>query len=178
MFSFLNPAKLFAFAEDAVRMGTKKGREAMSTKGFLRGATLGESFKHGLGAATGGYMFAQLPLSMYAAGRAERGHKLSTFAGHAMPFLATGLVTGLLGGWAGMAAGMALDPLVEKAVSKPLQMVADLGMRAHRLSTGGDYRDTQAAFTMRMAAVQQLSTSLLSAREYLGKEALLMHDGG
>jgi hypothetical protein len=40
---------------------------------------------------------------------------------------------------------------------------------------GGDYQDTQVAWTMRQRAAQEMSGSLLNARQYLGKEAALMH---
>lgn len=40
---------------------------------------------------------------------------------------------------------------------------------------GGDFKDSQPAYTMRQKAEQELSGSLLNARRYLGREAQLMH---
>ena len=81
----------------------------------------------------------------------------------------------MLGGIPGMVVGMALDPIIKNAVGKPIQALHDLGRNAHRLHTGGDYKDTQVAYTMRQAAAQEMSSSLLNARSYLGREAAFLH---
>lgn len=117
----------------------------------------------------------QLPMAMYETSKAERGHKMSTFASSAVPFLGTGLATMAFGGLPGMAAGIVLDPLIKNTVGKGMQAVADFGRNSPRLSTGGNYRDTQAALTMRQAAASEMSRSLLNARAYLGKEAAYLH---
>jgi hypothetical protein len=49
------------------------------------------------------------------------------------------------------------------------------GLAEQKVQFGGNYRDTQAAATMRQAAVQEMSGSLLNARQYLGNEAFYLH---
>jgi hypothetical protein len=166
---------LAVFGDDAARMGSKAGREAFMSRGFLRGAPFGKSLKSGWSAAVGGYAMLQLPLAFYAAGQTEREHKLSTFASSALPFVGTGLATAAFGGLPGMAVGLVLDPVLKETVGKGLQALHDFGRNSSRLNTGGNYRDTQVACTMRQAAVQEMSHSLLNARQYLGREAAYLH---
>jgi hypothetical protein len=40
---------------------------------------------------------------------------------------------------------------------------------------GGDYQDSEQTFTMRQAAVKEMSGSLLNARAWLGREGRAMH---
>ena len=44
-----------------------------------------------------------------------------------------------------------------------------------RIQFGGSFVDSRAAFTMRQAAVQEMSSSMLNARQYLGNEASFLH---
>jgi hypothetical protein len=44
-----------------------------------------------------------------------------------------------------------------------------------RVRFGGNFKDSQPAYTMRQKAEQELSGSLLNARRYLGREAQLFH---
>jgi hypothetical protein len=44
-----------------------------------------------------------------------------------------------------------------------------------RVRFGGNFKDSQPAYTMRQKAEQELGASLLNARRYLGREAQLMH---
>lgn len=169
-------SKLFVVGgDDAVRLMSRSGRAAASSKGLMRGGSVKASLKSGWGAAAGGYMFMQLPLAMYETAHAERGHKLSTFGSAATPFLGTGLATLAFGGLPGMALGMALDPIVKKTVGAGIQAMANFGRNSPRVQTGGNYRDSQTAFTMRQAAAQEMSRSLLNARQYLGKESVFLH---
>lgn len=168
--------KLFAvFGDDTVRLGSKSGREAFTSKGWARGSSFGAGLKHGWGAAVGGYTLMQLPMAMHETAQAERGRKMSTFASSALPFVGTGLATAAFGGIYGMAAGMILDPVIKKTLGAGMQAVADFGRNSPRINTGGNYQDTQAAFTMRQLAASEMSRSLLNARSYLGREAAYLH---
>jgi hypothetical protein len=40
---------------------------------------------------------------------------------------------------------------------------------------GGDYQDSEQAWTTRQAAVQEMSGSLMNARQWLGHEGQAMH---
>jgi hypothetical protein len=81
-------------------------------------------------------------------------------------------VGGFLGGIAGGAVG---DLAVRDPVEHGVQTFANFAGRMARLEMGGNYLDTQAALTMRQVAVREMSGSLLNARQWLGKESLLMH---
>lgn len=45
-----------------------------------------------------------------------------------------------------------------------------------RLQFGGSFQDTQQAYTMRQRAIQEMSGSMLNARQYLGNEAAFLHE--
>jgi hypothetical protein len=87
--------------------------------------------------------------------------------GAALGGLALGLpgeiAGGLIGGTVGEKVGAVIEPLEE------------LGRQAHHLNFGGEYHDTEIAYTQRQRAIQEMSTSCLNARQWLGKEAALMH---
>lgn len=129
------------------------------------------------------------------AATAPRGHMVSR---------GTAAVAGVLGGYAGYAAGSGLgamigsmimpgigtatggfiggiiggtigDVIVRDPTEIAMQRFAGLSRNMRHLEMGGTYLDTQAAMTMRQVAVRELSGSLLNARQYLGKEAILFH---
>jgi hypothetical protein len=70
---------------------------------------------------------------------------------------------GLIGGTVGEKVGAIVEPL-EK-----------LGRQAYHLNFGGEYKDSEQAYTMRQRAVHEMGSSALNARMYLGKEAALFH---
>lgn len=150
-----------------------------------RGALTG--YKHyGLGRAAatvsrgslkvGGLM--ALPFTALAMGSAERGkmgnalvksagETVGGFAGAAAGAFLLGLPGELIGGWAGSEIGGLIE--------KPMQMAQDYYKQSHHLNFGGDYQDTEAAYTQRQRAVQEMGRSALNARQWPGKEALLLH---
>lgn len=116
-----------------------------------------------------------IPISALSIAAAPRGHRASAFAGSAASMLAT-IPGAFFGGTVGgMVSGFMLGPALEKAVAEPLQKIKELGRRVQRPQMGGDYVDFEAARTMRQRAAQDLSGSLLNARQYLGKESVLFH---
>jgi hypothetical protein len=62
-----------------------------------------------------------------------------------------------------------------QALEKPIQNFVELNHRVRHVDMGGTYQDTQQAYTMRARAAQELGSSLLNARQILGKEALYFH---
>ena len=142
----------------------------------------GKTFRSGLMASTKAArstlmmpMF-QLPLAAFMAGMAPKGHKLSSGAGQMAPMLGSAIGT-LFGGMPGaIIGGFAGDALAQSALGTGMQWLHDFDQSRRKLGMGGDYVDTQTAFTMRARASQQLSGSLLNARHWLGKEAALMSD--
>lgn len=109
---------------------------------------------------------------------APSGHKASGLVGGT----ARGLFYGL-GDLIGTAAGgplvgLAVGLVTEKAggiVQEAFQMFHDLNYRIRHVNMGGDYKDTETAYTMRQRASQELGSSVMNARQWLGKEAALMH---
>jgi hypothetical protein len=73
----------------------------------------------------------------------------------------------LVGGWLG-------TEIAEKAVA-PFDLWQKAMNQTHQLNFGGGYQDSQQAFTMRQRAIQEMGSSALNARQYLGREAALMH---
>ena len=47
--------------------------------------------------------------------------------------------------------------MIQRGIERPLQRIAETGRRVLRPHMGGDYRDTQAAYTMRQRATQDLA---------------------
>lgn len=78
-----------------------------------------------------------------------------------------GFVGEVVGGYAGAELGGLAGKLIEN--------VQETGRHIHHLNVGGGYRDTEQAYTMRQRASMEIGRSLLNARQYLGKEACLMH---
>ena len=86
-----------------------------------------------------------------------------------------GAVGGLLFGMPGEIAGQIIGGTVGEKIGSTLKPIEDLGHQAYHLNFGGEYHDTEVAWTMRQRAVQEMGSSALNARQYLGKEAALMH---
>ena len=86
-----------------------------------------------------------------------------------------GAVGGLLFGMPGEIAGQIIGGTVGEKIGSTLKPIEDLGHQAYHLNFGGNYEDTEVAWTMRQRAVQEMGSSALNARQYLGKEAALMH---
>lgn len=109
---------------------------------------------------------------------APRGHKMSAFGGgiaRTVAFGAGDVVGTFLGGpVAGWILGSLTEPLGAKA-GEAIQMFNDFGTSVKHVNMGGNYLDTQVAFTMRQRAAQEMGSSVMNARQYLGKEAALMH---
>jgi hypothetical protein len=86
-----------------------------------------------------------------------------------------GAVGGLLFGMPGEIAGQIIGGTVGEKIGSTLKPIEDLGHQAYHLNFGGEYHDTEIAYTQRQRAIQEMSTSCLNARQWLGKEAVLFH---
>lgn len=122
-----------------------------------------------------GFMYLGLPMALYTASSAPRGHFLSKGFGSAGGLIGSA-VGGLIGGIPGAIVGGALgDQVSEKFIGDTYQSFSELNRNITALNMGGNYRDTQKSFTMRQNAVREMSGSLMNARSVLGKEAAYMH---
>jgi hypothetical protein len=86
-----------------------------------------------------------------------------------------GAVGGLLFGMPGEIAGQIIGGTVGEKIGSTLKPLEYLGHQAYHLNFGGEYKDTEIAYTQRQRAVQEMGTSALNARRYLGSEAALFH---
>ena len=78
-------------------------------------------------------------------------------------------IGGVIGGGAGSMIG---DKIARTGVQRAYKLM--IATRP-RVRFGGNFKDSQPAYTMRQKAEQELGSSLLNARRYLGREAQLMH---
>ncbi len=109
---------------------------------------------------------------------AARGHKVSGAMGgfaKGMGFAVGDLIGTALGGpMLGYAVGAAGER-VGAGFEEGLQMLHDFANKVKHINMGGNYEDTEIAYTMRHRAAQELGSSALNARQWLGKEAAFMH---
>lgn len=148
-------------------------------KGF-GGAVFGRPIKGisvGITHFKGAAMFA-IPQGVFMSAFAPKGHKASTLVGGTARGIFYGLGdligTSVAGPVAGLALGMATEG-IGGVVGDAVQMFHDFNHNITHVNMGGNYEDTRTAYTMRQRAAQELGSSVMNARQYLGKEAALMH---
>ena len=109
---------------------------------------------------------------------AEKGHKFSGAVGGTIRGLAYGvgdlIGTTLAGPVGGLALGMAFDAATAP-VTDVIQSFVDFNKHVKHINMGGNYEDTRTAYTMRQRAAQEMGSSVMNARAWLGKEAALLH---
>jgi hypothetical protein len=151
---------------------------AKAGTGFIQGAKIG--YSTGL---KGNLPFAILG-GAYAAATAPKGQAVSRGLASGVGWGGTAAIAGILGtmvggpaaGWvASVVAPMVLGDSVDKAIVGMVQPLVDFGSNMRKMRFGGDYRDTQTAYTMRAVAAREMSTSLMNARQWLGQEGAFMH---
>jgi phage tail tape-measure protein len=83
----------------------------------------------------------------------------------------------VVGVWVGSIVGGGVGAMVGDKIARSgtIRTIKMLNDARPRVRFGGNFKDTQPAYNMRQLAEQQLSSSLLNARRYLGSEAQLMH---
>lgn len=160
------------------------GKHGMRGKGSLAahhikaaGISAGKGVRAGINYGLKGTLAFTLPLAAFSAATADRGTMISSAVKAApLPVLAT--LGGVFAGPFGAIAGTVLDTLVSEQIGEAVQGFIEYGQQAKALEMGrqnAQLVQTQGAYTMRQRAAQSLSTSLLNARHYLGKEAALLH---
>lgn len=142
---------------------------------------------YGAKMALGSQQYLMPPMLALSFALAPRGEKLSSVtsaaagiglgsgAFGALGFMLGGPVGGFLGTLAG---GFLVDNYVSDTVKAGMDYVHNVGLNAYRLETGYQNQalaNSQVAYTMRQLAVQEMSGSLLNARQYLGQEANFLH---
>ena len=137
---------------EGARWGTKTGYQEDYIGGFVAG--LGQ----GVSGASGAIL----------------GEVIGTIAG--APFGPAGVAVGQIAGnfiGAPVAAFFTRRRSYEKG--RMASYAAAGAISKHKVQFGRGFRDTEEAYTMRQAAVQEMAGSLLNARQYLGNEAFFLH---
>ena len=117
-----------------------------------------------------------LPMAAYAAASAPRGQKLNAATSSTAAVALASLPGALLGGTVGALISTAiLEPMITAGLQQTISRVGQTAQRTLRPRMGGTYEDTNRAVTMRQRAAQDISTSLLNARQFLGREGTLLH---
>lgn len=109
---------------------------------------------------------------------ARRGHKASGVVGGVARTLAFGVGDVVGTTIAGPVGGFILGSITEGVGGKigdAVQFFNDIDRNIRHINMGGNYEDTRAAYTMRQRAAQELGSSVMNARQWLGKEGALMH---
>jgi hypothetical protein len=141
------------------------------TAGALMGRPMGglaSGYKFGIV----GSQFMSLPIAAYRFSTAPRGKSIGNAMGGFMGSTFGAVVGGIFGGPIGAIAGAAvLSKPIEDVTSKVINKFSSIGRTSASLRAGGNYKDTQVAYTMRSRAAQELNGSLMNAKMYLGQEA-------
>jgi hypothetical protein len=155
-------------------------KELLTKRKGFGGAIFGRPVKGlsvGLEHFKGGIKFAPLQ-GIFGAVTAGKGHKFSGAMGgtiRGIAFASGDLIGTLLAGpIGGFALGSAFDA-VAAPVTDAIQSFVDFNKNVRHINMGGNYEDTRTAYTMRQRAAQEMGSSVMNARSYLGKEAALMH---
>ena len=140
------------------------GRLASQFKpGMLKGTL-------GLGAVTTVYEMATAPKGhMLRSGANGIGNTIGGVLGAAIGGAVFGLPGEIVGGFIG-------GDILGKGAEKAVAALQNRYKQAQHLNFGQGFQDNEMAFTMRQRAVQELGRSALNARQFLGREAVLMHE--
>lgn len=143
------------------------------------GISFHKGLKTGIDFGIKGSLMFGIPMAAISSATADRGHKLSSGLGSMTPMLGS-LVGGVMGGTPGaILGGLLFDTKIQDMVTEGVQMIREVPEQMERLEMGSDnaqFVNTNEAHTMRQVAARQMSGSLLNARQYLGKEAALLHN--
>ena len=148
--------------EGASKWGAATGLEEDYIGGAIYGATKG--FGHGVGGSLGGIAGA--------ATGAAIGSAIFPGIGTAIG----GIVGGLAGYWGGDAALGAIAGGVGRDLGMGARAIVKTTRAVDTVQFGGNFVDTQAAYTMRQRAVSDMSGSMMNARQFLGNEAIFLHE--
>ena len=150
--------------EGSAQWGAPTGLE----EDYVGGAVYGAA--KGIGTATGGV------------GGGIGGFALGAGIGSIIPGAGTivGGIIGLVGGVAGSIAGETIGSRIAQGPARQLGLGARAISRTaraiDRVQFGGNFVDSRAAHTMRQRAVADMSGSMLNARQFLGNEAIFLHE--
>jgi hypothetical protein len=113
------------------------------------------------------------------AGLARKGHVVKDSGSAALGELGSaggGVIGGLLPIPGGSVIGSLTGYTIANSIGRSvIGSAMTAGQSINHLNVGGNYKDTEVAYTMRQRAAQEMSGSLLNARMYLGAEGWMQH---
>jgi hypothetical protein len=172
-------------AQAGLETGEFIGRYGWRASTYVSGTlTAGALMGHPIRGITSGYkfgikgsQFVSLPIAAYRFATAPRGKVIGNTVGGFMGSTFGAVVGGLAGGPAGSIIGAALlSKPIEDVTSKVINKFSSIARSSASLRMGGNYKDTQVAYTMRSRAASELNGSLMNSRMYLGMEGILSHE--
>jgi hypothetical protein len=130
-----------------------------------------------------------LPMVAFELAKAKRGDLLPATAGAAvnmvsMPALTTAFASGLMlipgigpvaAGIVGAFAATYPNARFQNFAARGVRQMTQVAQNVRRLEMGGQYQDTLAAQSARIAAVQEMNASAVATRRFLGQEAVFYH---
>lgn len=123
---------------------------------------------------TGGAIFGATREGM-ASATSAMGAAVGATVGSLLPGPGT-IIGAIVGGIGGYMAGSTLSTPLAYDLGLAGRAIVRTARMQDRVQFGGGFVDTHAAYTMRQAAVMEMSGSMLNARQYLGNEAILFHE--
>ena len=87
-----------------------------------------------------------------------------------------GIIGGIGGAFGGAASGGALFGGITKNLGLAARSIVRTARAVDTVQFGGNFVDSRAAHTMRQRAVQDMSGSMMNARQFLGNEAIFLHE--
>lgn len=124
----------------------------------------------------GGFIGLDLAVSAGNAKKKETGTDLAAAVSGQIGGTIGGIIGGLTPIPGGALIGMTVgDQIARSSTAKVLNKGLRISERATAVNTGGQYKDTDVAFTMRQRSAIEMSGSMLNARHWLGKEANAFH---
>lgn len=167
-------------AEEIIRGSERTALARLRPRGLLTGYKY-----YGLGRAASNFHVGPLKFAGIA-GLGLTAFGMATASRGKMAEAGAGMAGSTVGGVAGAAAGAALLGLPGELIGgwiggelgEKAGAVVDMAKKVYNQSRHlnfGSFQDNEASYTMRQRAVQEMGRSALNARQYLGKEAALMH---
>lgn len=159
--AFAGAIVLAGTIQGSAQWGAPTGLEEDYVGGAVYGAT------KGLGTATGG-----------AVGGIS-GFVLGSAIGSIIPGAGT-IIGGIVGGIVGAIGGETIGNLAFQGPARQLGLgaraIVKTARAVDRIQFGGNFVDSRSAHTMRQRAVSDMSGSMLNARQFLGNEAIFLHE--
>lgn len=131
-----------------------------------------------------------IPLIAFEAAHAGRGEQLPVLGGRLAGLAVTPALTGIAS--AGLTALIGLPPaaatigalliagyagyLIEKPLIKTFSYISKAAYHSRSVGFGGDVQDTVSAHKLRQRALRALAGGLPPAKQWLGQEALILHN--